>query len=253
MIQDSVTNVIIGEMRMQFWKDAVKSISEACSSSPSRENYTLTIACQGRPPRHPIALALHEASKSVHIAPYHLKRIVEARVCRSRLLFLYKKSNILLRQEGELRSPSHLSMDTLLAHAEATSSTLNYILLSILGASSSETYSHAASHIGVTQTLATLLRALPYHASKGHMVIPANITAKHHVNQDEVFRKGPAAAGIEDAVYEFAVVANDHLLTARSMFKEKGDKILVPREVMPVFLGAVSDWYLEAVVCYSSL
>lgn len=29
MIQDSVTNVIIGEMRMQFWKDAVKSISEA--------------------------------------------------------------------------------------------------------------------------------------------------------------------------------------------------------------------------------
>ncbi|KLO04758.1 hypothetical protein SCHPADRAFT_884210, partial [Schizopora paradoxa] len=86
MIQDSVTNVIIGEMRMQFWKDAVKSISEASSSLFA-------------PPRHPIALALHEASKKVHIAPYHLKRIVEAR-------------------EGELRSPSHLSMETLLAHAE---------------------------------------------------------------------------------------------------------------------------------------
>jgi len=203
MIQDSISNVVIGEMRMQFWKDAVKNISE------------------GRPPRHPIALALHEASKNVHIAPYHLRRIVEAR-------------------EAELRSPSHLSMETLLAHAEATSSTLNYVLLSILGASSSETYSHAASHLGVTQTLTTLLRALPYHASKGHMVIPASITAKHHVNQDEVFRRGPETAGIEDAVYEFAVVANDHLLTARSVFKnEKDDKIRVPREAMPVFLGAV--------------
>lgn len=72
-------------------------------------------------------------------------------------------------------------------------------------------------------------------------MIPASITAKHHVNQDEVFRKGPKAAGIEDAVYEFAVAANDHLLTARSMFKEKDDKIHVPREVMPVFLGAVSE------------
>lgn len=130
-------------------------------------------------------------------------------------------------------------MDTLLAHAESTSSTLNYILLSILGLSSSESYSHAASHLGVSQTLSTLLRALPYHTSKGTMVIPASITAKHGVNQEDVFRRGPAAEGINDAVYEFAVVANDHLITAREMFKEDGG-YRVPTEAMPVFLGAVS-------------
>lgn len=130
-------------------------------------------------------------------------------------------------------------MDTLLAHAESTSSTFNYILLSLLGLSSSEIYSHAASHLGIAQTVATLLRALPYHASKGTMVIPASITAKHRVNQEDVFRKGPAAEGLTDAVYEFAVVANDHLLTAREMFKKDG-VCRVPREAMPVFLNAVS-------------
>ena len=130
-------------------------------------------------------------------------------------------------------------MDTLLAHAESTSSTLNYLLLSLLGLSSSDTYAHAASHLVIAQTLTTLLRALPYHASKGFMVIPASITAKHHVNQEEVFRHGSDASGIEDAVYEFAVIANDHLITAREMFKNNG-RIEALREAMPVFLGAVS-------------
>lgn len=132
-------------------------------------------------------------------------------------------------------------MDTLLAHAESTTSTLNYIILSILGLSSSDAYSHAASHLGASQTISTLLRALPYHVSKGVMVIPASITAKHHVNQEEVFRRGPAAAGIEDAVYEFAIVANDHLITARDIFKKENGQFEVPREAMPVFLNAVSN------------
>ena len=142
-------------------------------------------------------------------------------------------------KEAELSSGAHLSMDSLLAHAEATASTMNYLLLSLLGLSSSETYAHAASHLGITQTLFILLRALPHHASKGFMVIPANITAKHHVNHEEVFRKGPQAHGISDAVFEFAVVANDNLITAREMFRlDVGGK--VPREAMPVFVNAVS-------------
>ncbi len=133
-----------------------------------------------------------------------------------------------------------MTLDSLTAHAEATSSTSNYLLLSILNLSSSETLFHAASHLGIAQTIATLLRALPYHASKRRMIIPASITAKHHVSQEEVFLRGPDAANITDAVYDFAVVANDHLITAREMFKADGGRLKVPREAMPVLLGAVS-------------
>lgn len=110
----------------------------------------------------------------------------------------------------------------------------------MLSLSSSHTLSHAASHLGVSQTISTLLRALPYHAASGKMVIPAEVTARHGVSQEEVFRKGGNAQGIDEAVFEFATVANDHLITAREMFKESGGK--VPEDARPVFLAAVSGF-----------
>jgi NADH dehydrogenase [ubiquinone] 1 alpha subcomplex assembly factor 6 len=71
------------------------------------------------------------------------------------------------------------------------------------------------------------------------MVIPAEITAKHGVSQEDVFRKGPAAKGIDDALFEFATIANDNMVTAREMFKEGTGK--TPRDAMPVFGAGASD------------
>ncbi|KAI0632127.1 isoprenoid synthase domain-containing protein [Trametes polyzona] len=202
-VQDTVSNSMIGKMRMQFWRDAIKSIAD------------------GRPPRHPIALALHNASQKANLPAYHLRRIIDAR-------------------DAELHTPTHLTLESLTAHAESTSSTFLYLLLSLLNLSSSSTFSHAASHLGVAQTIHILLRALPYHASKGRMVIPAEITARHGVRQEDVFRTGGNAEGISDAVFEFATVANDNLLTAREMFKQSGgDGGKVPQVAMPVFLYGI--------------
>ena len=115
----------------------------------------------------------------------------------------------------------------------------------MLNLSSSSTFSHAASHLGVAQCFSVLLRALPYHAARGRMVIPAEITARHGVRQEDVFRRGGNADGISDAVFEFATAANDNLLTAREMFKQAGADGResgggrVPRAAMPVFLYGV--------------
>ncbi|OSD07220.1 hypothetical protein PYCCODRAFT_1402661 [Trametes coccinea BRFM310] len=204
-VQDNVSNSMIGKMRMQFWRDAVKNIAD------------------GRPPRHPIALALHDASQRANLPSYHLRRIIDAR-------------------DAELHTPTHLTLESLTAHAESTSSTFFYLLLSLLNLSSSSTFSHAASHLGIAQSIHVLLRALPYHASKGRMVIPAEITARHGVRQEDVFRRGGNADGISDAVFEFATVANDNLLTAREMFKSGssgGDGGKVPQVAMPVFLYGI--------------
>jgi NADH dehydrogenase [ubiquinone] 1 alpha subcomplex assembly factor 6 len=77
------------------------------------------------------------------------------------------------------------------------------------------------------------------------MVIPAEITAKHGVNQEAVFRSiggGGVDAEengkrLEEAVFEFATVANDHVLTAREMFEEGGGR--VPARAMPLFVSTV--------------
>ncbi|KAH0831935.1 isoprenoid synthase domain-containing protein [Lanmaoa asiatica] len=129
-----------------------------------------------------------------------------------------------------------MTVESMTSHAESTASTFLYLLLSLLNLPSA-TLSHAASHLGVAQSFTTLLRAFPFHASKGMMVIPAEITAKHGVNQQEVLGKGETSKGLADAVFEFATIANDNLLTARGMFLETGGK--VPGEAMPVFAAAV--------------
>ncbi|KAG6831943.1 hypothetical protein H0H92_006544 [Tricholoma furcatifolium] len=198
MVQEHVSNQTIGKMRMQFWRDAVKGIHE------------------GNPPRHPIALALHQASQRAKLPAYHLKRIVDAR-------------------DAELSTPTHMTTESLTAHAESTSSSLLYLLLSLLSLPSAA-LSHAASHLGTAQTFATLLRGLPFHAKHGRVIIPAEITAKHGVRQEDVIRYGPGAEGISDAVFEFATVANDHLITARAMMKEEGMGGKVPRRAVPIFL-----------------
>jgi len=173
-----------------------------------------------------MALALYDATRKVDLPAYHLKRIIDTR-------------------EAELHSPTHMTLDSLLAHAESTSSTLNYLILRLLSLHTSDHLSHAASHMGVAQTIATLLRALPYHASQRRMMIPAEITAKHRVNQEAVFRSlggGGIDADengkkLEEAVFEFATVANDHVLTAREMFEDEGGK--VPARAMPLFLSMI--------------
>jgi len=190
---------------MQFWRDAVKDIG------------------YDKPPRHPVALALHQAFNQVNLPSYHVNRLINAR-------------------DAELDVPIHLTVESLTSHAESTSSTFNYMVLSLLSLQSNDMLAHAASHLGISQTISILLRALPYHASKGRMVIPAELTAKHSINQERFFRNLNAIdetsqKHLEDAVFEFATIANDHLIAAKDTFKESGGQ--VPGRAMPLFLSAI--------------
>jgi NADH dehydrogenase [ubiquinone] 1 alpha subcomplex assembly factor 6 len=72
------------------------------------------------------------------------------------------------------------------------------------------------------------------------MVIPAEITAKHGVKQEDVFRQGPHTPGMDDAVFEFATIAHDYLTTAREiLMTSDGYNGRVPRDALPIFLGGV--------------
>ncbi|KIK86876.1 hypothetical protein PAXRUDRAFT_693145 [Paxillus rubicundulus Ve08.2h10] len=199
MIKEAVSQTSLGQARLLFWRDAVRDIFA------------------NKPPRHPIALGLYQATQTSRLAPYHFQRIIEAR-------------------EQELHAQSHLTTESITSHAESTASTFLYLLLSLLNLPSA-TLSHAASHLGIAQSFTTLLRAFPFHASNGLMIIPAEITAKHGVNQQQAFIRGETSKALEDAVFEFATIANDHLITARDMFQETGGK--VPQEAMPVFAAAI--------------
>lgn len=72
---------MIGQLRMQFWRDAIKSFSDVRLWLRSDAGTVVDrLPLQGSPPRHPIALALYDACQRTHLPAYHLKRIIDARV-----------------------------------------------------------------------------------------------------------------------------------------------------------------------------
>lgn len=133
-----------------------------------------------------------------------------------------------------------MTLESLRGYSESTSSTILYALLHLLSLQYSTEYSHAASHLGLAHSLCTLLRALPFHASQGRLIIPAEITAKHGISQEDVFRRGGDAEHITDAVYEFACVAKEELDVVREHIEKDGS---IPPEVLPIFLSGVRIIY----------
>jgi NADH dehydrogenase [ubiquinone] 1 alpha subcomplex assembly factor 6 len=75
--------------------------------------------------------------------------------------------------------------------------------------------------------------------SNRKFTLPSELAVKHKVVEEEVFRSGGEAKGLKDACFEVGTRGMDELITARSHLKESGGKI-VPKEVIPLFLAAVS-------------
>ncbi|KAI9493152.1 isoprenoid synthase domain-containing protein [Zychaea mexicana] len=188
-------------MRMQFWKDTIDNIFK------------------GKPPQQPIALALDAALKQCKLSPIWFKRIINERT-------------------ANLDDHQFMTISDMESYSENTATSLLYLQLESLGIKDVNA-DHAISHIGKMIGISTFLRALPFHLSQKRMVLPAQITAKFNISQEEVFRYGHAE-GLEDAIFEVATAANDQLLTARSMLDS------VPPSAFPVVLSAVpTARYLE--------
>ncbi|CAJ0628366.1 14162_t:CDS:2 [Entrophospora sp. SA101] len=207
MIGDSVSDPRIGKMRMQFWRETIDNIFK-----------------QNKPPQQPIAQVLHNSLDICNVSPLFFKRIIDAR-------------------DALLDDPPFITSKDLESYAENTASCLLYLHLESLGIKDIQA-DHAASHIGKAIGIVTTLKAFPYLVSKRRMMLPAEITAKHNFSHEEIFRKG-RVPGLNDAIFEIATIANDHLLTARTFLSN------IPIESLPALLSAVScNSYLKRLEKY---
>ncbi|GAA5799938.1 isoprenoid synthase domain-containing protein [Helicostylum pulchrum] len=199
-IRENVSKTEIGKMRMQFWKDTVDQIYA------------------GNPPQQPIALALAEALKTSTMSSMWMKRIITERT-------------------SNLDDHQFMTIKDMETYSENTQSSLLYLQLESLGVKDVNS-DHVISHIGKMIGFSTFLRSLPFHVSQKRLVLPAEITAKYGIVQENVFRG--EIDGMEDAVYDVATAAYDQLLTARSIMAQ------VPDAAFPALLAAVPHIkYLE--------
>ncbi|XP_065913694.1 NADH dehydrogenase (ubiquinone) complex I, assembly factor 6-like [Dysidea avara] len=195
-IRDSVTEKHIGKMRLQFWRDTIDSIFK-----------------NGSPPEHPVAMALAHVTKHRKLSKLWFTRLLNAR-------------------EHNLEDhPFHYTRE-IEEYAENTNGALLYLTLECFGVQD-VTADHAASHLGKAETIVTLLRAASYYRSCRRVCIPMDVLMRHGASQED-FVRGELTPALKEATFDFASLANTHLLKAQSL---RGQ---IPSNSIPAFLPAVA-------------
>lgn len=139
---------------------------------------------------------------------------------------------------GSNRVP--VDLHSLENYAECTYSSLLYSQLESLNINDVKR-DHILSHIGKATGIAISLRAFPHYISKGVVYLPVEVCTNHGLNQEEVLRRFHNSRNsaenstdkndisdkynaldkqIRDVVFEIATLANDHIITAKTMIRE---------------------------------
>ncbi|GHJ86541.1 hypothetical protein NliqN6_2943 [Naganishia liquefaciens] len=233
-VSASAKQPTIAMMRYQFWRDAIKSIWNVSQfinrtrHGPSPDHSLPIYLIKDAPPNHPVALQLHKAKMMRPIQRYHLKQIIDARA-------------------NALQGPR--THATLQAYIEAQAPLQNALLLGPLPLVLPPTHpatsdiSHTLTHISSLLSTTSLLRSLPLNVSKRINTLPRDVCVSHGLVEEELFRNGAGAKGLQDACFQVGTRGMDELITARSHLKNgKVD----PKAATPVFLSTVSaERYLK--------
>ncbi|KAK0646996.1 Squalene/phytoene synthase [Cercophora newfieldiana] len=203
-LPETVSTPTIGRFRIQFWRDTIDK----------------TFA--GNPPREPISILLHNAITAI-----------KAREGGSASSLKFWILRLVNTREKHMEDQPFPSLAALEEYGENTYATLMYMTLASMSVRSMD-WDHLASHVGKACGIVAILRGIPVlaapskpiqgpsGASLGNtkapaLLLPLDVMAESGVREEDVFRHGPDAEGLQDAVFKVATRANDHLITAREM------------------------------------
>ena len=163
-IRDNVSETATGRMRMQFWKDAINVIYKNKNIEDNHE-------AKQTIPSHPVVIELHRCLlKHPNVSMDLLNRLIG-----SREIFL-----------SDHQQPFQ-SMEDVEKYSEQAFSSINNILLECLIDQQKVTdlhghARHCANQLGKAEGIVTLLRALPYNATRRRVYIPLSLLVSHKIS-----------------------------------------------------------------------
>jgi phytoene synthase len=187
---ETVTQPIAGQIRLQWWRDAIEQ------------------ACVGKAPAHETALALTAVIEGHNLPRVLFDALIDAR-------------------ENDLFERPFASIAEWEAYADATSGHVMRLAARILGAGSS--VDDIAAAAGIAFGCTGLLRAVPFHAAQGRLMLPAELLEAAGVSEDDIL-SGRMSANIMALIARAVGIARTHLARARSRRP--------PRAVLPALLPA---------------
>jgi phytoene synthase len=200
-VRELVSEPLTGEIRMQWWRDAL------CGEA------------RGDVTAHPIAGALLDTVERFQLPVQALKDLIEGRS-----FDLYDDP---MPTKGDLEG-----------YCGETSSSLMRLASLVLADGRDPGGAEAAGHGGVAYAITGLLRALPWHAARGQLYLPADILDRHGVTRDEVV-SGVVTPGLCDALADMRALARHHYdaaLRAAPQMDASTRAALMPLAVVPVYL-----------------
>jgi phytoene synthase len=178
-----------GEIRLQWWMDVLRGERG------------------GEAAANPVATALLASVERYRLPPDKLIELVEAR-----RFDLYDET---MATFGELET-----------YADKTSSALFALAAQILAGTEVEGVAEPA---GRAYAIAGLMRAMPLHAARHQLYLPAELLDRHGLKATDIFA-GRSSPGLNAVLAELRNVARRHLVAARERLPA------LRREALPAFL-----------------
>lgn len=175
-VAETVSEPILGEMRLQWWRDALDGIMAGTGG------------------RHAVATALGGAVSRAGLTSDDLERLIDAR-------------------SADLADEPPADLAALEVYADKTSGHLNGLALRILG-DFDEDIRTAARESGVAWGLIGIVRGFPFHAASGRRHLPRDLcnAASLKADEPERIRSGQGLRQVAGAIVERA---REHLAEAR--------------------------------------
>ena len=172
-IRERVSDPAPGEIRLQWWADAV----EGEGHGAVRQN--------------PLADALLDTIARYNIPPGTLQRLIGAR-------------------RFDLYDDPMPDLATFEGYAGETASTLYQLAAMILNDGKPVETGDAAGHLGVAHAMIGHLRAFGLVSSQGRIMLPWSILAANGVREGEIFA-GTDSEGLVEAIGQIGELAGEHL------------------------------------------
>ena len=175
-IRERVSQPGMGEIRLQWWADALQNIAH------------------GEVRQNPLAAELLDAAKSYRLPTGPLLRLIAAR-------------------RFDLYDDKMPDLATFEGYAGETVSVLYQLAAMILNGGEPVETGDAAGHLGVAHALIGHLGAFGYNASRGRLFLPWSIFAANGVHEQEVF-EGRVSEGLLAGLAQIVDIANEHIAKA---------------------------------------
>ncbi|MEN3930905.1 phytoene/squalene synthase family protein [Microvirga sp. W0021] len=187
-IQGSIKESLTGEIRLQWWRDALDLLEHSSKAGEGLEGQS-----------SPVVMALADTVARFSLPVSFLRNLVDARVF-------------------DIYQEPMPTVNDLEGYCGETCSVLFQMVATILAGQQIDA-SEASGHSGVAYTLTGLLRAFPWHARHGKLYIPLSLFQQRSIDHQDVF-EGNSEADVKQVLHDAREIAQNHLNLAEQAIQQ---------------------------------